>query len=48
MNSTFGCHREVEHEDAGDEGEDDGRLIGPDVGELVDGAGGQDLNAAHH
>ena len=48
MYSTFGGHGEVEHEDAGDEGEDDGRLVGADVGELVDGARGQDLDAAHH
>ena len=48
MYSTFGGHGEVEHEDAGDEGEDDGRLVGADVGELIDGARGQDLDAAHH
>ena len=46
VNSTLGGHGEVQHEDARDEGEDDCRLVGTDVGELVHGAGGQDLDAA--
>ena len=48
MDPALRGHREVEHKDGRDEGEDDGGLVAADVGELVDRAAGQDLDAANH
>lgn len=40
-------HHKVDHEDQGQQGEHDGRLVGLHGGPLVHQAGGHDLDAAH-